>query len=104
LGTWVEDTGDRSYWRVHFPSFQPGQRVAYRLYARQKGQQLSSETFSFVVAGWTGFGEVVDYQLATNRLTLTCSCDNPALRPQPTYPHFSHSRPTPLAMDSNHPN
>lgn len=82
LGTWVEDTGDRSYWRIHLPSFQPGRRVAYCLYARQNGRQLSSETFSFVVAGWTELGDVVDYQFATSHLTLTCSCDNQALHPQ----------------------
>lgn len=95
-GRWVRDDEERSYWRVQLPAFRRGQRVAYRLHARQGDQQLSSEAFSFVVAGWCPIGDVVGYRLATDYLELECTCGNPTLQPRVAViflaPHVLHLR------------
>lgn len=95
-GRWVRDDQKRSYWRVHLPAFRRGQRVAYRLHARQGNRQLSSKAFSFVVAGWCPIGDVVGYYLASDYLELECTCGNPTLQPRVAViflaPHVLHLR------------
>lgn len=81
-GVWVRDDDERSYWRVPLPAFRHGQRVTYRLHARQGDQHLSSQAFSFVVAGWCSVEDVVDYQLTPEGLELVCACEDPALQPR----------------------
>ncbi|MEW6232064.1 MAG: TIM-barrel domain-containing protein [Chloroflexota bacterium] len=93
-GQWARDDEERSYWQVQLPAFRQGQRVAYRLHARQGGRQLSSETFSFVVAGWCPIGDVLRYHLASDYLELECTCDEPSLQPRMAItfraPHLLH--------------
>lgn len=93
-GRWVKDDEERSYWRVQLPAFRRGQRVNYRLYARQDDRQLSSETFSFIVAGWCPVGNVVRYHLTSDCLELECTCDDPTLQSRVAItllgPHLLH--------------
>lgn len=95
-GRWVKDGEERSYWRVQLPAFHRGQRVTYRLHARQGDQQLRSGTFSFVVAGWCPIMDVVGYHLASDYLELECTCGNSTLQPRVVItfpaPHVLHLR------------
>ena len=80
-GRWVENDEERSYWRVQLPAFRRGQRVTYRLYARQGDRCLRSESFSFVVAGWCPMQDVVGYHLGADYLELECASGDPARHP-----------------------
>ncbi len=117
-GGWVRDDEERSYWQVLLPAFRREQRVTYRLHARQGDRILSSETFSFVVAGWCSVGDVVQCHLAADSLRLACTSEKPALQPHLVIafraPHRLHVRwgaghgasagePGPLQAPSNAP-
>ena len=80
-GHWAGDDEERSYWRVQLPAFRRGQRVTYRLHARKGDRYWSSETFSFVVAGWCPVQDVVGYHLAADYLELECASGDPTRQP-----------------------
>ncbi len=92
----TEDRDGYGYWCIPLPAFRSGQRITYRVQARQGDWQLSSETFSFVVAGWYSIEDVVRYHLGADYVELECASADPVLRPRVAIafraPHLLHIR------------
>ena len=97
----VEDGQEQSCWRVQLPAFRGGQRVRYRLHARQGERQLSSKTFFFVVAAWSQAGDVTGYDLMPGRLELVCARDDSALQSRVTLAFSPHLLRLRLAASSS---
>lgn len=79
-GTEVEAEDGKRLWRVPLPPFTQGEEVGYRLYGRRGEGVISSERFSFVVAGWRAVTRVVDYRLEEEQLALVLALEETALQ------------------------
>ncbi|MEJ2709410.1 MAG: glycoside hydrolase family 31 protein [Anaerolineales bacterium] len=81
-GHWVEDWEEFSSWQVDLPAFSAGERVVYRLYALQSGQQVQTQEFSFQVVEWFPLTRLTSWEKSEKRLTLELVCACPDAQPR----------------------
>lgn len=69
-------TGDgQRIWQVRLPSFSAGARVSYRLHGQQGQERLSSDAFSFVVAGWQAVVRAGEARFGEDRVQLNLTLE-----------------------------
>lgn len=105
-GEWVRDDDEHSYWRVHLPSFDQGERISYTVGAQQADRSLTSDAFSFFVPYEYQAKNVIRCACASEYLDIVCETETPSLQPRLrlTFPaaHVAHlALTTGVASDSS---
>ncbi|MEW6960062.1 TIM-barrel domain-containing protein [Trueperella pyogenes] len=96
---WDYNSGNNSYWKLNLGSFKRGDVVSYTIHANvDGGDAMSTKTFSFRVAGWSGPTSVTDITDNVSSLDLSVTDEinglNPKIRlafPAPDQVHFQVS-------------
>ncbi|MCF2710993.1 TIM-barrel domain-containing protein [Schaalia hyovaginalis] len=80
---WDYNSGNNTYWKLNLGSFQRGDVVSYTIHANvDGGDAMSTETFSFRVAGWSGPASVTAITDNISSLDLSVTDEISGLNPK----------------------
>lgn len=66
-------------WQIHLPTFNGGEVVHYRLFARGGGTQVESEEFTFSVSSWIDVESILAVEENAERLVVKMATSRPNL-------------------------